>query len=160
MTSGADWADVRPLLEVRDVHAGYSEGHDILCGVDLQVHRGEIVCVIGPNGAGKSTVFKAVYGLVPVRSGRVLFDGRDITNIAPQDALRIAGITIRQIFAAIRRLNREIGLTVLMIEQNARQGLEASHRGYVIEMGRITHTGPAPELLADPKVRRAFLGAR
>jgi len=60
----------------------------------------------------------------------------------------------------IRRLNRQIGLNVLMIEQNARQGLEASHRGYVIEMGRITHHGQAADLLADPEVRRAFLGAR
>jgi len=60
----------------------------------------------------------------------------------------------------IRRLNRQIGLNVLMIEQNARQGLEASHRGYVIEMGRITHHGPAADLLADHEVRKAFLGAR
>ena len=239
-----------PLLQVQDVRAVYFAGQDILTGVELEVHPGEIVCVIGPNGAGKSTVFKAVYGLVPVRAGRVLCQGRDITNIAPQDALRVAGITIvpqlrsvfgqmtvhenlemgmvtepdrtrvreridyvyglfprlaerskqqagtmsggeqrmleigralmyepnlvlmdepsaglapkvtRQIFEVIRRLNRQIGLTVLMIEQNARQGLEASHRGYVIEMGRITHHGKAPDLLADAEVRRAFLGAR
>ena len=47
----------------------------------------------------------------------------------------LAPIITRQVFEAIRRLNHEIGLTVLMIEQNARQGLEASHRGYVLEMG-------------------------
>ena len=241
-------SDRRPLLEVRRLRAGYHPGHDIITGMDLEVARGEIVCVIGPNGAGKSTVFKAIYGLAPVRSGRVLCEGRDITRIAPQDALRTAGIAIvpqlrslfaqmtvhenlelgmflerdrarvrerieyvyslfprlaerarqaagtmsggeqrmleigrslmyeprmvlmdepsaglapiisRQVFEAISRLNRDIGLTVLMIEQNARQGLEASHRGYVLEMGRVSYQGPSEQLLADPHVRRAFLG--
>ena len=83
-----------PLLEVRDLYAGYLPSHDILRGVSLEVHSGEVVCVIGPNGAGKSTVFRAVYGLVPVRSGQVVCGGRDITDIAPQDALGTAGIAI------------------------------------------------------------------
>lgn len=239
----------RPLLELDDVHAGYDPDHDILTGVTLHVDPGEVVCVIGPNGAGKSTVFKAIYGLLGVRRGRVRCDGHDITNIRPQDALKVAGISIvpqlrsvfaqmtvhenlelgmhlcrdkarvaariddvyelfprlserrtqpagtmsggeqrmleigrslmweprlvlmdepsaglapvvtTSIFAAIARLNRELGLTVLMIEQNARQGLAASHRGYVIEAGRPTHAGAAQQLLHDATVRRAFLGA-
>ena len=70
----------------------------------------------------------------------------------------LAPIISRQVFEAISRLNRDIGLTVLMIEQNARQGLEASHRGYVLEMGRVSYQGPSDQLLADPHVRRAFLG--
>ena len=240
----------RPLLEVIDMSAGYYAGHNVVHHLDLEVAEGEIVCVIGPNGAGKSTVFRAIYGLAEVRTGRVLCDGVDITGIAPQDALRtarmamvpqlrsvfpqmtvyenlelgmflerdkarvrarieyvyglfprlaqrsgqaagtmsggeqrmleigrsllheprivlmdepsagLAPIVTRQVFEAIRQLNREIGLTVLMIEQNARQGLEASHRGYVLEMGRNSHQGSAGELLADPEVRRAFLGVR
>ena len=77
-------SDRRPLLEVRRLRAGYHPGHDIITGIDLEVAGGEIVCVIGPNGAGKSTVFKAIYGLAPVRSGRVLCAGRDITGIAPR----------------------------------------------------------------------------
>ena len=239
-----------PLLELRSVRAGYVAGHDIIRGIDLEVHQGEIVCVIGPNGAGKSTVFKAVYGLVPVRAGHVVCDGADITNIAPQDALSTAGIAIvpqlrstfaqmtvhenlelgmyqcrdktrvheriefvcdlfpklaararqaagtlsggeqrmieigrslmweprlvlmdepsaglsplvtAEVFETIRRLNREISLTVLMIEQNARQGLEASKRGYVIEQGTATYQGLSDDLLANPDVRRAFLGVR
>ena len=72
----------------------------------------------------------------------------------------LAPVITHQVFGSIRRLNREIGLTVLMIEQNARQGLEASHRGYVLEMGRTSYQGPARDLLADPEVRRAFLGIR
>ncbi len=237
-----------PLLEVRDVYAGYLD-YDILHGVNLHVRPGEVVCVIGPNGAGKSTVFRAVYGLIRVRQGNVVFGGEEITNSTPQQVLR-AGIAIvpqlrsvfpqmtvlenlemgmflekdkariseridvvfglfprlaerakqmagtmsggeqrmleigrslmlepkllmmdepsaglapsitRMIFDHVRRLNEEIGLTVLMIEQNARQGLEASHRGYVLELGKNTYQGTGRELIEDPEVRRAFLGGR
>jgi len=243
-------ADSRPLLEVNDIYAGYDTNEDILRGVTLHVNDGEVVCVIGPNGAGKSTVFRAVYGMLNVRRGKVLCDGRDITNIRPQEALKVAGITIvtqlrsvfsqmtvhenlelgmflsrdkariaeridyvydlfprlaersrqlagtmsggeqrmleigralmweprlvlmdepsaglapivtKAIFSSISRLNAEIGLTVLMIEQNARQGLEASNRGYVIELGKQTYEGRASDLLANDNVRRAFLGGR
>jgi ABC-type branched-subunit amino acid transport system ATPase component len=69
----------RPLLEVEDIYAGY-QGFDILNGISLHVNPGEIVCVIGPNGAGKSTVFKALYGFINIRKGRVLFDGQEITD--------------------------------------------------------------------------------
>ena len=235
-----------PLLEIRDLFAGYLD-FDILHGVNMEVMPGEVVCVIGPNGAGKSTVFRAVYGLIKVRLGQVLFDGAEITNFTPQRVLA-GGISIvpqlrsvfpqmtvfenlemgmflekdkqrvaeridvifglfprlaerskqmagtmsggeqrmleigrslmlepklvlmdepsaglapsitRAIFEQLRHLNEEIGLTVLMIEQNARQGLEASHRGYVLELGKNTYQGTGQELIADPEVRRAFLG--
>ncbi|NCF68063.1 MAG: ATP-binding cassette domain-containing protein [Chloroflexi bacterium] len=239
----------RPLLEVQDIYSGYQADFDILKGVSLHVEPGEIVCVIGPNGAGKSTVFKALYGFLNVRRGRVLFDDRDITNIRPQDTLKI-GITIvpqlrslfpqmtvyenlemgmylerdkerikqridyilelfprlgerekqkagtmsggeqrmleigralmwepklvlmdepsaglaplitKMIFDSILRLNDEIGLTVLMIEQNARQGLQISDRGYVLELGCNSYEGSGQELLNNEEVRRAFLGGR
>ncbi len=237
-----------PLLSVYDLYAGYQD-FDILKGIDLEVHPGEIVCVIGPNGAGKSTVFKAIYGFVKVRQGAVRFDGQEITNARPRDVLNagisivpqlrsvfpqmtvmenlemgmyleknqtrvrrriqyildlfprlgerraqmagtmsggeqrmleigralmlepkmvmmdepsagLAPLIIRTIFENIQRLNREIGLTVLMIEQNARQGLEASHRGYVLELGRNAYEGPARALLDNRDVRRAFLGGQ
>jgi len=70
----------------------------------------------------------------------------------------LAPLITKLIFENIQRLNEEIGLTVLMIEQNARQGLEASHRGYVLELGQNTFEGPAQHLLDSPEVRRAFLG--
>ncbi len=239
----------RPLLEVQDIYSGYQPDFDILHGVSLHVKPSEIVCVIGPNGAGKSTIFKALFGFLKVRRGRVLFDDRDITNIRPQEALS-AGITIvpqlrsvfpqmtvfenlemgmylekdkerikrrinfildlfprlgerakqkagtmsggeqrmleigralmwepklmlmdepsaglaplitRTIFNDVRRLNREIGLTVLMIEQNARQGLKISDRGYVLELGRNSYEGTGQELLENEEVRRAFLGGQ
>ena len=96
---------------------------------------------------------------------RMLEIGRSLLHeprivLMDEPSAGLAPIVTRQVFEAIRQLNDEIGLTVLMIEQNARQGLEASHRGYVLEMGRNSYQGPASELLADPEVRRAFLGVR
>ncbi|MDJ0635793.1 MAG: ABC transporter ATP-binding protein [Xenococcaceae cyanobacterium MO_188.B29] len=234
------------MLLIENVYAGYRD-FDILKGVNLKVNPGEIVCVIGPNGAGKSTVFKAIYGLVKIRQGRVIFGEQNITNLRPQQILQ-AGVAIvpqmrsvfpqmsvrenlelgmyleknqqriqkridyvlelfpklaqrqyqqagtmsggeqrmleigrslmlepklvmmdepsaglspsmtKMIFENIVRLNQEIGLTVLAIEQNARQGLESSHRGYVLELGKNTFEGVASELLQDQEVRRSFLG--
>jgi branched-chain amino acid transport system ATP-binding protein len=70
---------IEPLLTVRDLEVSYG-AVQVLFGVDIDVHAGEIVCVIGPNGAGKSTVIKAVIGLVPAQKGSVVFDGRPITS--------------------------------------------------------------------------------
>ncbi len=72
----------------------------------------------------------------------------------------LAPLITKMIFENVQRLNREIGLTVLMIEQNARQGLEISDRGYVLELGRNAYTGTGRELIENPEVRRAFLGGR
>ena len=249
MEKTASASNGRSLLEVEEIYAGYLPGFDILQGVSLHVCDGEVVCVIGPNGAGKSTVFKALYGFIDVRQGKVIFDGKDITALRPQQCLK-AGITIvpqlhsifpqmtvyenlelgmylernrkrvrerieyvldlfprlrerakqqagtmsggerrmleigraimwepklilmdepsaglaplitRAIFESIDRLNEEIGLTVLMIEQNARQGLQISDRGYVLELGRNSYEGSGQELLENEEVRRAFLGGR
>jgi ABC-type branched-subunit amino acid transport system ATPase component len=70
----------------------------------------------------------------------------------------LAPLITKMIFENILRLNQEIGLTVLMIEQNARQGLEISDRGYVLELGKNSYTGSGKELLDNDEVRRAFLG--
>lgn len=70
----------------------------------------------------------------------------------------LAPLITKMIFEKIEYLNQEIGLTVLMIEQNARQGLEISDRGYVLQLGANSYEGPSQELLEDPEVRRAFLG--
>ncbi len=70
-----------PLLVVRDLVAGYVPGVDILRGASIDVARSELVGIIGPNGAGKSTLIKAVFGLVPVRSGVIDMDGQDIVGV-------------------------------------------------------------------------------
>jgi ABC-type branched-subunit amino acid transport system ATPase component len=70
----------------------------------------------------------------------------------------LAPLITKMIFEQIEHLNRELGLTVLMIEQNARQGLEISDRGYVLQLGKNSFMGPSRELLDNPEVRHAFLG--
>jgi branched-chain amino acid transport system ATP-binding protein len=75
------------LLEAHDIHAGYGK-MEILHGVTLKVEPGQIVSIIGPNGAGKSTVFKTIFGLLPVRQGRVIFAGEEVTNQTPEALLR------------------------------------------------------------------------
>ena len=75
-----------------------------------------------------------------------------------EPSLGLAPLVVRQIFGAIRRLNRETGLTVLLVEQNANLALRLAHRGYVLVTGRITMEGTGPELLARPEIRDAYLG--
>jgi ABC-type branched-subunit amino acid transport system ATPase component len=75
------------VLEADGIVTGYSEV-DILHGVSIMVDKGEIVAVIGPNGAGKSTLMKAIFGLLKVKKGKLLLDGTDVTNEAPQHMVR------------------------------------------------------------------------
>ena len=77
------------------------------------------------------------------------------TQILPVAGL--APLVARQIFGAIRELNRRAGLTVLLVEQNAFQALRLAHRGYVLVNGAITMAGTGAELLARPEVRAAYL---
>ncbi len=74
-----------------------------------------------------------------------------------EPSLGLAPLVARQIFGAIRDLNRRTGLTVLLVEQNAYQALRLAHRGYVLVNGAITMAGTGAELLARPEVRAAYL---
>jgi branched-chain amino acid transport system ATP-binding protein len=78
------------VLDVRELSANYG-GRNILDGVNLQVHAGEIVTVIGHNGAGKSTLLRAIFNLVPWRSGHISLKGRDVMGL-PSDQLLMAGL--------------------------------------------------------------------
>ena len=71
---------------------GYGNGPDIINSCSVDVNRGEIVSILGPNGAGKSTAMKAMLGLLDLKSGSVLIDGKDISNLSPQERVR-AGIS-------------------------------------------------------------------
>jgi branched-chain amino acid transport system ATP-binding protein len=223
---------------------GYGSGADILHACTIAVDRGEIAVIVGPNGAGKSTAMKAVFGMLPLRSGRVTLDGRDITALSPQQRVH-AGMgfvpqtanvfvsltveenlemgayireddfaeTMEQVFALfpiLREKRRQpagelsggqrqqvavgralmtkpsllmldeptagvspivmdelfdkilevaaTGIAILMVEQNARQALNIADRGYVLVQGRNRYTDTGEALLADPEVRRTFLG--
>jgi branched-chain amino acid transport system ATP-binding protein len=70
-----------PLLAAIEVVAGYVPGVNILNGTNLELFPGELIGVIGPNGAGKSTLVKALFGLIPVRGGKVTYEGRDVTGM-------------------------------------------------------------------------------
>jgi len=74
-----------------------------------------------------------------------------------EPSLGLAPMIVRQIFEAIERLNREEGVTVFLVEQNAYHALRLAHRGYVMVNGRIDMTGAGEELLADDRVRAAYL---
>lgn len=70
-----------PVVEVKDVHAGYLPGVNILNGCNLVANEGELIGIIGPNGAGKSTLLKSIFGQVNVRDGGIFLKGDDITGL-------------------------------------------------------------------------------
>ncbi|MFO1413434.1 MAG: ABC transporter ATP-binding protein [Burkholderiales bacterium] len=234
-----------PLLSLRKLEVAYG-GIQAVKGIDLDVGKGELVCLIGANGAGKTTTLKGICGLLPVKGGSIHYQGEDITgrpafrlvqrglamvpegrgvfgaltieeNLAmgayirdDKDGVRadmervyelfprlrerrrqtagtlsggeqqmlamgramlsrpqlllldepsmgLAPLMVQKVFETIVTISRE-GVTILLIEQNAKLALEVSRRGYVMESGEITLQGDAKSLLHDPKVRAAYLG--
>lgn len=103
-----------PLLIVRDLVAGYVPGVDILRGTSIDVARSELVGIIGPNGAGKSTLIKAVFGLVPVRSGTMTLDGDDIVGVHGYDLVSRGVGYVPQVRNVFGTLN---------VEENLRMGV-------------------------------------
>ena len=237
-------ASTEVVLEATDVIAGYLPGIDILNGCSMTVKEGELIGIIGPNGAGKSTFLKALFGLVPVRSGSVKLRGESITNVRADELVRrgigfvpqnnnvfpslsieenlemgafqhhkrfkeqfdkivdlfpvlgerrgqragslsggerqmvamaralmmdpavllldepSAGLSpVRQdeTFVRTRDINRT-GVTIIMVEQNARRCLQICDRGYVLDQGTSAYTASGQELLRDPKVIELYLG--
>ena len=233
------------FFEGNKMTAGYGSGPDIINSCSINADRGEIVAILGPNGAGKSTAMKAMLGLLNLKSGSVLMDGKDISSLSPQDRVK-AGISFvpqtRNVFADLTvRENLEVGaflreddinkvieeicelfpvlnqkrsqkvgqlsggqrqqvalgralmirpsvlmldeptagvspivmdelfdhiikvkktnVAIIMVEQNAKQALSISDRGYVLVTGENKFEGSGNELLNDPEVRRSFLGA-
>lgn len=232
------------LLRVESVFAGYVPGLDILQGTNLYVAPGELIAVIGPNGAGKSTLAKCICGLVPPHTGQVVFDGKNVAKLKPneivgrgmcyvpqianvfrsltveenlemgafvrtvplgplkqktydafpklaerrkQQAGTLSGgerqmlamgrammldpkllildepsaalspILVDEIFAKIKDINQD-GVSIILVEQNARKALAMADRGYVLDSGRDRYEGPGPDLLNDPKVGALYLG--
>jgi branched-chain amino acid transport system ATP-binding protein len=75
-----------------------------------------------------------------------------------EPSLGLAPILVQQIFAAVGQINRERGMSILIVEQNAHHALRLAHRGYVLVTGQVTLQGPAAELAANPEVQAAYLG--
>jgi len=103
-----------PLLRVEDIHTHYGKSH-ILHGVSLDVGRGEVVGLLGRNGVGKSTTLKAIAGIVHPSAGRVVYEGRQITNMPPH---RLARLGIGYV-PEDRRI-----FPVLTVTENLRTGLD------------------------------------
>ena len=91
-----------------------------------------------------------------VAMGRAMI-ARPRLLLLDEPSMGLAPLMVEKVFDVVRTIAKE-GVTILLIEQNARLALENSHRGYVMESGEITLSGPAREMLHDPKVRAAYLG--
>tara|TARA_Y100001970_G_scaffold219154_1_gene268852 strand:+ start:465 stop:1178 length:714 start_codon:yes stop_codon:yes gene_type:complete len=233
----------KTILECNGIAAGYVKGLNILQGVDLVVHEGEIVSIIGPNGAGKSTLLKAIMNLIRVSAGRFYINGIEKTNISthkivlegigyvPQvenvfpsltieenleigawsvsnkkESLKniystfpmlsdrkkdkagnlsggqrqilalaralitspnlllldepsagLSPVAIGEVFDSIKEIN-DSGVSILLVEQNAKRALAFSDRGYVLDQGRNAYQGRGEELLNDSRVIDLYLG--
>ncbi|MFI6229678.1 ABC transporter ATP-binding protein [Micromonospora echinospora] len=110
-----------PVLALRDVHAGYPDV-EILRGIDLDVRRGETVCVIGANGAGKSTLLKTVFGMVATRSGSIRVDGVEVSRDSTRARLARGVVLVPQGRCNFPRMS---------VEENLRMG------GYTLPRGAV-----------------------
>ena len=222
----------------------YGNGPDIISSCSVDVNQGEIVSILGPNGAGKSTAMKAMLGLLNLKSGKIIINGKDISHLNPQDRVKegiafvpqtknvFAGLSVEEnleMGAFLRNENlqkiinevyelfpilkekksqlvgelsggqrqqvalgralmirpsvlmldeptagvspivmdelfdhiikvKKTNVAILMVEQNAKQALSISDRGYVLVTGENRYSGTGKELLNDPRVRSSFLG--
>jgi ABC-type branched-subunit amino acid transport system ATPase component len=159
------------VLEAEGVVTGYGEV-DILHGVSVMVDHGEIVAVIGPNGAGKSTLMKAVFGLLKIKKGKILLNGAEITNLAPQHMVRkgvcyvpqsenvFPSLTIQEnleMGAFIRKDNHEKRLDevyemfpVLAERPHLRAGKLSGGQRQMLALGRALMLDPHLLLLDEP----------
>ena len=123
----------RPLLKVESLHVAYGKA-EVVHGIALEVRDGEFTVMLGRNGAGKSTTLHAISGLIPKKSGRVEFDGRDLSDATPRDIVR-AGV--------VQVLEGHRVFTTLTVEDNLLIGTYArSAHGDRRKLGRIYELFP------------------
>ena len=234
------------MLEVKNLSVSYG-AIEAVKDISFTVNAGEIVSLIGANGAGKTTTLHPITGLVPAKSGSVMYNGVDLlkthnnkivtlgmahipegrhvfTRMSVEENLEMGAFSlkdqsdlkkdldmvyglfprlkerrnqkagtlsggeqqmlamgralmshpktilmdepsmglspklVKEIFSIIRKLHEQ-GITILLVEQNAKMALSIADRAYVLETGRITMEGDAKELLNNEQVRKAYLGA-
>ncbi len=232
------------LLEIKDLVVKYGE-ITALQGINLSAGEGQLTTLIGSNGAGKTTLLKALSGSLKVASGKIIFDGNDITGLPTDKIVRLgishcpegrkvfprqtvlenlkagafirkdkevhadiekyftwfprlkerekqkagslsggeqqmlalcralmsrpklllmdepsmglAPLVVEEVFRIIDQVHKE-GITIFLVEQNARQALKIADQGYVMEVGNITMHDLADKLLVSEDVKKAYLG--
>ena len=135
------------MLEVHDLQVAYGAA-PALWGVSLEVREGELLCVVGPNGAGKTTLINTLAGILRARAGRILFEGHDITQLAPHRFCE-AGIAIvpegRRLFTGMSVLeNLELGSYLPAAKAQRKQSLEAAIELFPVLKEKLA--APAGEL--------------
>ena len=233
------------MLEIKDLSVYYGV-IQALKGISFEVNEGEVIALIGANGAGKTTTLHTLTGILPARTGSILYNGVELTKVpahkivkmgiahVPEgrrifqqltvlDNLKLGAFTrkdkdgiaadmakiyerfprleerktqiagtlsggeqqmlamgralmsnpkiivmdepsmglspifVSEIFDIIESIRKD-GMTVLLVEQNAKKALAISDRAYVLETGKITLSGKASDLINDEKVKKAYLG--
>ena len=233
------------LLEVKNLEVSYGVIR-ALKSISFHVDEGEIVSLIGANGAGKTTTMQSIMGLIPIKSGTVIYDGKDITKtpgyklvslgmsqvpegrrvfqeltvyenlvlgaytkkdkvkikedieeictmfprlgerrkqvagtlsggeqqmlamgrammshpkllMLDEPSMGLSPLLVDQVFDIIKDYHKK-GVTVLLVEQNAKKALSIADRAYVLETGLITLEGKASELLDNDDIKKAYLG--
>lgn len=122
------------VLDVVGLTAGYSPDLDILRGLSVQLHAGEMVSLIGPNGAGKSTLLKAAFGLLPARSGEILLRGSNIRGLAANELVRRGVGFVPQSANVFGRLT---------VHENLRMGLYLARRRWNERLTYVEELFPA-----------------
>ncbi len=135
------------MLEVTDLAVAYGAA-PALWGVSLEVRHGELLCVVGPNGAGKTTLINTLAGILRARSGRIVFEGHDITQLAPHRFCE-AGIAIvpegRRLFTGMSVLeNLELGSYLPAAKAQRKQSLDAAIELFPVLKEKLA--SPAGEL--------------
>jgi branched-chain amino acid transport system ATP-binding protein len=166
----SDVADAAPadgaILEAIELVAGYVPGVNILNGVNVRLGDGELVGIIGPNGAGKSTLVKALFGLIPVREGQVMFRGEEITGRKAHDLVAQGIGYVPQNENVFPRLtieeNLEMGMYVnpkafnerfaVVAEMFPRLGERRKQRAGSLSGGERQMLSMGRALMADPQV--------
>jgi len=129
------------LLEVQALTKEFG-GLRANCDISFNVHQGEMVGIIGPNGAGKTTLFNCISGLYPVTSGRIIFDGRDITRLKAHEVARLGLARTFQVYAATGDLTVEENVMVgcfLRTRSRSQAMARAKQILYDLELEDLSH---------------------